>query len=203
MHACGMQIQRRLGRQHTPIVEFPSADCLKLFFTLLLTSGRIDHTKFALLVTQHTWDEICSHFLQGFTCTRLPLSSTDCPAKTSRGCHLYEAPKPNLLAAWSQYAPTPAVHLQSPFVTLYWWTPWTPLANALVPVGFLQQTSTNKQARRIEQAGRIRRDTQTQRTQLLQSNRQSLATCSLQKHPSGTMIKSQCSDKSNSLLVGI
>ena len=111
---------RRLGRQHTRTVEIPSADCPNQFSTLLLTSGQNDHTKFALLVTQHTWDEFCSHFFQRFTFTRLPLSSTDCPAKTSRGCHLHEALKPNLLAAWSQYAPTPAVHLQSPFVTLHW-----------------------------------------------------------------------------------
>ena len=58
--AC-MKLHWRRGRLHTPIAKISTADCPKLFSTLLLISGRIVHTKHARFDTPHTWEEICSH----------------------------------------------------------------------------------------------------------------------------------------------
>ena len=77
-----MKLHWRRGRLHTPIAKSSTADCPKLFSTLLLISGRIVHTKRARFDTPHTWEEFCSHSLNAsisLGCLFLPSIVLRCP----------------------------------------------------------------------------------------------------------------------------
>ena len=64
MHACGMQIHWRHGRLHTPIVDASTTDTSIVLSTVFPTSGRTDHTKFALRFTQHYFGQCGVQVLQ-------------------------------------------------------------------------------------------------------------------------------------------